>query len=714
MALVAKAEQSGNPDTIADANKRLIPLALAMVANDQMLQGKYQEAIDSYERSLQLEDTASSRLGLALVYMRAGRTNDGLAEVAKVIAADPKNADAWNLQGKLQMDAKQYTAAAESLTHSYELQPNFDVASATAQAFLSAKQPDKAQTVFANMASASGNPASLHILAGRAYQNSGYTDQAIAEYKEAIKIDPSGSRGHYFLGMLYLMQNEWTATPQAREEFAQEVTLNPKDFFGNYFMGYILAGESKFNESDRYLKVAAAARPDWPEPWLYMGLNAYGRGERDQAEELLKKAVALTGDDLARNNYQIRRAYSVLGHIANAKGHKEEAAADAKVWKEMEAKALAQSSAQTPAGRTSGGGMSGNAPPLEMSDAGGKSDAIGALPALTDEQKKELQQQEQQLRVILGKSFNDLGTAEARKQQYDLALVHFQEAEKWNPDTPRVTRNVGLAAFRAQKYAECVRAMKVVVAQDPQDKTAWAMLAMAAFSSEQYADAVKAFDVLGDAPMADPRMAYARAYSLAQTNEPQQAGAILDKLAAQNPPPDMLILVGQVYAFTGDQVHALQCFQKAAQLDPALKRAHYFAGVALIRQDKPAEAIPELQAELKMNPGDVDSQYNLAYALLQTNQPEQALPLLRSVVEKQPRYAPAQYELGKTLLEKGQVQEAIQHLEIAAQINPDLDYVHYQLQMAYRKAGRTADADREAKLYRDIKDHKRANSTTAH
>ncbi len=38
------------------------------------------------------------------------------------------------------------------------------------------------------------------------------------------------------------------------------------------------------------------------------------------------------------------------------------------------------------------------------------------------------------------------------------------------------------------------------------------------------------------------------------------------------------------------------------------------------------------------------------------------------------------------------------HLEAAAKLNPNLAGVHEQLAQAYRKLGRTADADRQAKL----------------
>ncbi len=82
-------------------------------------------------------------------------------------------------------------------------------------------------------------------------------------------------------------------------------------------------------------------------------------------------------------------------------------------------------------------------------------------------------------------------------------------------------------------------------------------------------------------------------------------------------------------------------------------------------------------------------------------------PCCRTITAEHPDHAQAQYQLGKTLLDAGQYQQAIEHLEAAAKYDPNHDYVHYQLQAAYRKAGRTADADKELAVYRQIKDQQR-------
>ena len=329
---------------------------------------------------------------------------------------------------------------------------------------------------------------------------------------------------------------------------------------------------------------------------------------------------------------------------------------------------------------------------------------------LTPAQLQRGQIQEKRLRQILGTSYNDLGAAEARQQKYLQALIHFHEAERWSASTPGLMRNIGLAAAKVGDNVEAARALKIVVKHDPKDRVSSALLAISLFATERYAEAVQVFGTLGDAALSDPNMAYAWAFSLAHTNQPKRAGEILGKLTSQQMTAEMLVSVGEVYNHLGDYERALMCFRKAIQQDPSIKKAHDDAGSALIRLDRPAEAVPELQAELKLNPDEPDTQYRLAYAMLQTGQEEQAIEVLRTLIAAHPNHARGRYDLGKELLETGKTEEAIQNLEVAAKLDPERAYIHYQLQSAYRKAARTGDADRELQLYRQIKERDRGRT----
>jgi predicted Zn-dependent protease len=73
------------------------------------------------------------------------------------------------------------------------------------------------------------------------------------------------------------------------------------------------------------------------------------------------------------------------------------------------------------------------------------------------------------------------------------------------------------------------------------------------------------------------------------------------------------------------------------------------------------------------------------------------------VVATHPENGNGHYQLGKLLLDVGKVEDAVTHLEAAVRALPQTDYVHYQLQTAYRKESRTADADRELQIYKELK-----------
>lgn len=243
-----------------------------------------------------------------------------------------------------------------------------------------------------------------------------------------------------------------------------------------------------------------------------------------------------------------------------------------------------------------------------------------------------------------------------------------------------------------------------------QEEHARLMLAMSQFSLDQFPLAARNFALSSDLAMEDARAAYAWAYSLVRTNQPRQANAIADILQTRSLPQDIQLLVCKLYTASESFELAIPCLKKLIQNNPAMPDTHYELGL-LIRLDRHSEALPELRAELAINPKDIDAQYDLAYLLLETSEKEEAVRLLHSVLASNPNHTQAQYQLGKLLLEEGKTDDAIKHLEIAVRLSSADDFVHYQLQIAYRRAGRIEDANRELQKYKELKASKREDAT---
>ena len=717
----AAAREVGNPDSVASANRLVLALAFRKLGNVRIAQTAFPQATALFQRSLAWEDAAETHVGLAIAALYANRPDDSLEEASKALLRDPKSSRAFNIQGKAWMKKRDYRKAVDSLQRSVELHPEFESAYALGVSLLSLKDPEskkKAAVVFDTIVASMGDSGSLHVMFGRAYRDAEMQDDSIRELRKAVALDTRTPHAHYFLGLSLLWKNEWTDTPEIRQEFITELENFPRDFLANYFLGYMDSNDRRFDESNLHLKAAIDINPSWPEPWLFLGLNAYSQGDLPRSETYLRKCIELTGEDESRGNYQVRRAYVTLGRILSASGRASEAAPYLERAREFQKQSLAEAQ-QVVAGKASEEGSVSPAAVVELLNrqqdqpalppsgpvdpAQPLDSAILARSGLSEETKKAAAVEEDQLRAILGGSFSDLATSEAIRRDYPSALTHYQEAERWNPAVPNLLRNLGVAAFRAQNYEECARALSQVVTSNSSDAAARAMLGSAYFGLENYREAASIIAPLGDRAMHDATLGYAWAASLSRLGELTQATKILQEYEKIDLSPDAILLIGQLWTDMADYSRAVQSFHHALDRDPTLAKAHYFAGLAQLRWEHTNEALEEFNAALKLTPDDPDAKIGIGYVYLQQTRNSEAIELFRSVIATHPENGNAHYQLGKLLLNGDKVQEAVAHLEAAARALPQSDYVHYQLQAAYRKESRIAEADRELQIYKELK-----------
>jgi len=715
------ARNTGDPGSVARANFPVLSLALRKLGNVRTTEGAFPEAAELYRRSLTWEDAAETHVGLAICDLYLNRPDDSLAEAAKALALEPNNARAFNIQGKAWMKKREYHKAVDSLQRSVELHPEFEPAYALGVSLLSLKDPDskkKAAQVFETIVKSVGDSGSLHVLFGHAYRDAEMQDEAVREQRKAVALDTNTPHAHYFLGLALLWKNEWVDTPEIRQEFVTELQNYPKDFLANYFLGYLDSNERRYDEAAVHLKAAADLDPTWPEPWLFLGLNAYAQRDLKASEAYLRKCIEVTGKDEARGNYQIRRAYLTLGRILTATGRAGEAATYLTRAREFQNQSLAESQQAIADKASEEGSVSPAAVVALLNREEDQPIALRSQPVdptvpldsgalarsgLSEETKQAAVAEENRLRLIIGTSFFDLATSEAIRRDYLAALVHYQDAEKWNSTIPGLLRNLGVAAFRVQDYNECVRALSQVLAGNPSDAPVRAMLGSAYFALDNYREAAKAIAPLGDRAMHDPTLGYPWAASLFRIGDSTQATHVLQEYEHSDLSPDALLLVGQLWSDMGDFSRAVQAFHHALEADPSLVKARYFAGMAQLRWEHSKEAQEEFTAALTLAPDDADATIGLGYVRVQQGKQSEAIELFRSVTEHHPENGNGHYQLGKLLLDGGGIQEAVAQLEVAAQELPQSDYVHYQLQAAYRKESRTADADRELQIYKELK-----------
>ena len=710
VAAAAAARDSGNSVAIARANYLVIGAALREIAELRVLESDEAKAIELYRSSLQYEDTPGTYAAMAFAEIQAGDFDQAVQFAQKALAAEPGNLRAEEILASAYDQKGNYAEAIEPFTWVAQADPTVENLYPLAECLLQTKKPEdkaRAVAVFEQMKKIAGDSGSLHVLFGRAYRDGGDMKSAVSEFERAIAIDPRTPHAHYFLGLAQLVLNEWNPTPGAEAAIRTEAEYYPNDYLANYMLGFLLSGERQYEESTKYLVAASRISPSLPDPFLYLGLNAFSQEKMDIAEQMLRKAVELTGSDEGRANYQIRRAYVDLARILFASGRQKESEGFAAKARALQNKTMVETQQTVSAMMLSGGvGAAAAVMPLspkqEKQSAPTVEDSM-ARGKLTPEQAAAAEAREKTLRTVLALAFNDLATSEAVGGQYALALDNYQQAERWDNTLPGIEKNLGLCAFRAKDYAEAVRALSQALPLDAHSTGIRAMLGVSYFATDEFAEAARTFEPLGTRAMQDGETGYAWAASLAHTGDLKKATEVLTAFEAEPRSNDIQLLIGQLWTVIGDYARANAVLEQALAFDPSLLKAHFYKGMADIHWAHWPEAEREFQAELGLDPYDHIAQYHLGFVYLQESRIDDALKLFQQVVAAHPDYPNAQYELGKILLDRGQLEDALGHLEVAARLSPEADFMHYQLQAAYRKLGRTAEADRELEIYKGLK-----------
>jgi len=686
---------SGEQENAAREYRTFLAYALAQIAVANVKAGKLDGADKLFAEALTLvPDNAEVNLDYAALRLQQGKPKDAQVFAESAVKLAPDNARAQYMLASALFQQQEYKAAKEQLEKAVVAEPKFEVGYLLGITYIKLNDLNRATLLFNEMVAGLGDTPDIHVLFGRAYREGDYLDQAISELHKAIAKDAKIKVAHYLLAMAYLERDGDSGFGEAVPELEAELKVSPNDARTHYMLGYIALKRHHAEQAERELKRAAELDTENADPLISLGQLLLDAGRLPEAERTLRRAIAITTDP-SRNGYQINRAHYALGRILLQTGREEEGRKELQISAELRDK---------PHPERHGMGGLPDAPAMEDNPA---SRALSKVDVSPDESKK-VELLTAELKPAIADGYNNLGVIAAGKKDYAAAMDYFVRAGTWNPELETLDRNLGMAAFYANRYDSAEGPLGRHVRRHPDDLRARAALALSLFGLQNYKKVVETLQPIEKEVGADPGLSYAYAASQVKTGAYDQGIARLRQLEKANPnSADLYILLGEAFVDQGQNGDALEEYRKALSINPNLQRAHFLAGVVLLRQGNPTEAAQEFRMSLKLDPADVSSKYHLAYSLIEMQQQQDALPLLREVIQQDPKHADAHYQLGKLQLQQGKTEEAISNLEAGTQLNPDSDYLHYQLALAYRQGARIEDAEREMKLYQAIKNRRR-------
>ena len=690
---------AGDYERAATAYREAISGALQQLGNLHVSNKEYAEGIDLLARAVQAAPArVAARVGLAIAHFQNRDFEKAKTEIEAALERDPKDVRALSLAGKVYFVKGDFSSAAARLESALRLQPDFDTGYLLALADLELKNPVPAGVIFDEMQASSLPSASMHVLIGLAYRETGYLDQAAIHFAKAIELEPRKARVRSSLGLTYFLQGPQSYA-KAREELMAELSITPDDDTSRYYLGLIAAKEGKPEESEKWFEQVATARPEDSDAYFRLGQANYDAGHAEKAVAALQKSLALAEHD--GEHRDATEAHELMGKALEKLGRHKEADSELTLAKQLRSQREGAGSRPMPdASPRTGAAASMSRPGQQELQSMLLRAPHGAELASSREVEYV-----KHVSALLGEAYHNLGVIDARASRYPNAEDEFAEAARWNPRIESLDRNWGLAAFRAERYEHAIGPLERLLHQAPKDAGVRQMLGLSYYMTDLFAKSAHTFGPILDELPDNPELLYAAGVALVRSGDSAAGGRLFSRMLERGSnSPEVHLMVGQAYYGQSQYPEALLEFQRALELNKNLAEVHYFIGMVYFKMGKLDEAAQELNAELSLNSRSVPAMYQLAYVRLEQRQTEEAIRLLNEVLAEKPSYGDAHYQLGKALLEEGDANGAIQHLETATQLQPAQSYGYYQLSLAYRRIGRVEDADKALRTYQQLKD----------
>ncbi len=301
-----------------------------------------------------------------------------------------------------------------------------------------------------------------------------------------------------------------------------------------------------------------------------------------------------------------------------------------------------------------------------------------------------------------------------------------ENAELWN---------AAMSAYSTQRYAEAIAALKRWVERTPNRGTAWAVMGLAEFELKDYDNALihlQRGQQLGlNGNFESVQLArYKLATLMLQKRQFEHAQDLLMSVAGHGPlagevrfalgmsllrigawPGQVEISKKPLVAGAGEIGELLkdskydQVFTKCEALirqHPETPFVHYIYGTGLANFSRYEQAAEQFREEIKINPETELPLLQLASIALKEHRVQEALLFAQRAVKVAPASAESHYLLGRASLEMGNDQQAIAELESAKTLAPDSAQIHYNLAKAYGRANLPEKAENERLIFSSL------------
>jgi tetratricopeptide (TPR) repeat protein len=527
-----------------------------------------------------------------------------------------------------------------------------------------------------------------HLERGDKYAAQAQYQEAILEYRNALRFDPVNERAIKQLGDLYYQLGELA---QAYPYLLKAETLAPDALDVRLKVGAIYLLGGKADEARREVTFVLEREPKNLDGLALLANMAVTPGEVDAAIQRLETAetdlrdraklhlalgvLFLRKQDVARAERAFRQAVDREPNLAEAHlalGDLYVGRRDA-IQAEREFKTAAE---LAPVGSRAR---------IRLAD-------FYLLTKRPDEAKRILSEINGKAPAYLP-AWRRLAEISLHERKYDENITTLQTLLKKNPADLEGHLLLGRVRLAKHETPEALQEFQQVLKLDPKNATARYQLGLAQLQAGNLQQAkVELKEAISAAPNFTEAVLLLADLNI-QTGAVQPAIEDLQSFLLRQPNVFQAhSLLGLAYLAKHDPIHATEAFRKLQALAPKDPRGFYLVGRGLRAQGKTTEATKEFEAALALAPGYVEPLGQLAGMALAQKQPDVALGRVTKQITLVPTSGGFQYLLGIVYLARREPVLAESAFLKATELEPTLTDAYVRLGNLYGASGRYDEA----------------------
>jgi tetratricopeptide (TPR) repeat protein len=294
---------------------------------------------------------------------------------------------------------------------------------------------------------------------------------------------------------------------------------------------------------------------------------------------------------------------------------------------------------------------------------------------------------------------SNLGAALVKLARYEEAIEEYQKAEKLLPGDTRIGMNLALAFEKSGQVREASQKLTALYTRAPQERQITLLLADCDLQLGEYDRVIELLQPLspstdGDGP-SDLVTDYMLGTALIRTRRIAEGKALLDRVLRRGDNAEARFLLGTQIFESGNYPDAVKELASAIELNPKLPQLQAFYGLALLNTGDPVAAAAAFRRELAENPSDYSSNLALGQILIVSKQYAEAIPLIEAALRLRSESIEAELALGECLSGMGKLQAARERLEAVTRAAPASLEAHRELLSVYARLHLGPEAARE-------------------